>query len=61
MSKKEGKGMRSAVMPKEHFEKKEPQLGGANLKYGSEFGNPEELDKSNRELSSYVKKHRMKY
>jgi len=62
MSKKEGgKGMRSATLPKEHFERKEPQLDGANLKYGSEFGNPQDLDRSNKDLAGYMKKHRMKY
>jgi hypothetical protein len=61
MSKKEGKGMKSPTMPKEHFEKGQPQLKGANLKYGSEFGNPEDLERSNDAQASYMKKHRMKY
>lgn len=59
--KKDKGGMRSAIMPKEHFEKKEPQLEGANLKYASEFGNPQDLERSNKDLANYVKKHRMKY
>lgn len=57
----ESHGMRSATMPKEHFERKEPQLEGSNLKYATEFGNPEELDRDNRDLAGYMKKHRMKY
>lgn len=60
--KKAEKGMRSATMPKEHFEKEQGELGHpSNLKYSSEFGNPEDLDKNNKGLADYVKKNKMKY
>jgi hypothetical protein len=60
--KKEKGGMRSATMPKEHFEKNEGKLGHtSNLKYASEFGNPQDLDKANEGLANYVKKNKMKY
>lgn len=61
--KKESKGgMRSATMPKKEFERSEGKLGhNSNLKYSSEFGNPEDLDKNNEGLSSYAKKHKMPY
>lgn len=55
-------GMRSATMPKEHFEKKEGQLnkvGGS--KYSSEFGNPQSLDKMTNGLANYAKKNKTKY
>ena len=55
------KGMRSATMPKDHFEKDMSQLKGADLKYAGEFSNPEDLKKSSDALASYVKKHKMKY
>jgi len=55
------KGMRSATMPKEHFEKDVSQLNGADLKYAGQFSNPEDLQKSNEALASYMKKHKMKY
>ena len=54
-------GMRSATMPKEHWEKREPNLESGNEKYASEFGNPEDLQRSNDALVSYAKKNRMKY
>lgn len=59
---KEKKGMRSATMPKDHFERNEGQLnkvGGS--KYSSEFGNPQSLDRMNDGLSNYVRKNKMKY
>lgn len=49
-----------ASLPKEHWEKSQPDLGGANLKYASEMGNPEDLTRSNEGLSGYVKKHKEK-
>lgn len=61
MKNKDKGGMRSATMPKEHFEKKFDCLDGANLKYCSEFGAPEELKRANDGLANYVKKHKMKY
>ena len=60
MSKKE-KGMRSAHMPNDHWQKSEGQLESGREKYASEFGNPEDLKKSNDALVSYAKKHKMKY
>lgn len=59
---KEKKGMKSATMPKEHWEKGEGELGHeCKLKYASEMGNPGDLDKANSALASYVKTHKMKY
>lgn len=60
MSKDKG-GMRSATMPKEHFERKEGQLNVCKEKYASEFGNPSDLKKSNDALASYARKNKMKY
>ena len=54
-------GMRSATMPKDHWEKKDPNLGVCQEKYASEFGNPEDLQKSNDKLAEYARKHKMKY
>ena len=54
-------GMRSATMPKEHWEKKDPNLAVCGEKYASEFGNPQDLQKSNDELASYAKRNKMKY
>lgn len=60
MAKDKG-GMRSATMPKEKFERNEGKLGHtSNLKYASEFGNPQELDKNNKGLADYVKSHKAK-
>jgi hypothetical protein len=61
MSKKEKGGMRSATMPKDHFERKEKQAPGINAKYSSEFGNPHSLDKMTEGLAGYAKKNKMKY
>lgn len=59
---KQKSGMKSPTMPKEHFEKKEGKLGHtSNMKYSSEFGNPQDLDKANEGLANYAKKHKMKY
>ncbi len=60
--KKDKGGMRSATMPKDHFERNEGQLNPVSgLKYSSEFGNPQDLDKNSEGLASYVRNHRMKY
>lgn len=62
MKKHESKGgMRSATMPKEHFEHHEKNLESGHEKYASEFGNPKDLQRSNDALVSYAKKHKMKY
>lgn len=54
-------GMKSPTMPKESFEKNQGKLSQtSNLKYASEFGNPEELDRHNEGLASYAKKHKAK-
>jgi hypothetical protein len=59
---KEKKGMRGAKMPSEHFEKDQGELGyESKLKYASEFGNPESLDKMTKGLADYAKKNKMKY
>lgn len=51
-----------ASMPREKFERNEGEMGHeCNLKYAGEFSNPADLDKSTRELASYVKKNKMKY
>lgn len=60
MAKKE-KGMKSATMPKEHWEKKESQVSSCDEKYASEMGNPQDLQRSADALSSYMKKNKMKY
>lgn len=54
--------MKSATMPKDHFEKSQGKLGHtSNIKYASEMGNPADLDKANQGLANYVKKNKMKY
>lgn len=59
---KDNKGMRSATMPKEKFERNEGQLNPVcGLKYATEFGNPQDLDKNSAGLANYVKKNKMKY
>ncbi len=55
-------GMRSPIMPKEHKETSEGQLNPVcGIKYASEFGNPQDLDKASAGLANYVKKNKMKY
>ncbi len=55
-------GMRSAKMPSKEFERSEGQLNPVcGLKYATEFGNPEDLDKAASGLASYVKNNKMKY
>jgi hypothetical protein len=55
-------GMRNAQMPKKEFERNEGQLNPTcGLKYATEFGNPEALDKDTKGLADFVKKHQMKY
>ena len=53
--------MRGARMPEREMEKDSPILKTSNLKYATEFGNPEDLQKSNEDLVRYVEKNRMKY
>lgn len=56
------RGFKSSYMPKEHFEKEyKTSDETSDLKYASEFGAPEELQKSEEGLANYVKKHKMKY
>lgn len=62
MKKEEKARMRSAIMPKEEYERDVNDVPGtSNLKYAGEFSNPEDLAKSQRELASFVKKKQMKY
>lgn len=60
---KEKSGMKSAHMPKEHWERApgSPMLGGTKYASESTMGNPEDLKESVNKLSGYVKKHKMKY
>jgi len=57
------KGKEGLKMPmgNSHWEMKPGDTSVSNLKYGTEFGNPEDLKKSVDSLSSYVKKNKMKY
>lgn len=53
--------MKSPTMPKAHFEKSEGKLGHtSNLKYSSEMGAPEEMDRKNAALADYAKKNKAK-
>ena len=63
MRKEAKAGLRGPMMPKEHFEKNEGEMGHeCDLKYvHGEFSNPSELDKSTKGLADFVKKHQMKY
>jgi hypothetical protein len=55
-------GMRGAKMPGEKFERSEGQPNPVcGLKYATEFGNPQDLDKAGKGLADYVKKNKMKY
>jgi hypothetical protein len=54
-------GMRSAVMPKGHFEKFMTENEVCEEKYASEFGNPEDLKKMNDGLVRFARQHKMKY
>lgn len=58
-----GKGMKSATMPKEQFERNLDDTKCCQAKYASKdsMNNPEELKKSVDDLASFVKSHRMKY
>lgn len=57
----ESHGMRSATMPKDHFERKLSDMDAGHEKYASEFGAPQELEHSKKALVAYAKKNRMKY
>lgn len=59
---KEKKGIRSAKMPSNHNETAQGELGHeSKLKYATEFGNPQSLDKMTSGLANYAKKNKMKY
>jgi hypothetical protein len=57
------KGMRSAIMPKAHFERNINDVECCDLKYASQstMENPEDLKKSVDSLAKFVKTHQMKY
>jgi hypothetical protein len=62
MVKKDMKGGKSGPLPKEKWERNEGEMGHeCNEKYASEFGNPEDLDRSTKGLADYCKKNKMKY
>jgi len=52
------KDMSGATLPKDHWEKSVDDLNCADLKYGSDFGNPDELKSNAESLASYVKKNK---
>lgn len=55
-------GMKSPTMPKEEFVRNEGSLGHqCKLKYATEMGNPADLDKNNKALADFVKKHKAKH
>lgn len=58
---KEKKKGGNASMPKAHWEKSESQVMSCDEKYASEFGNPQDLQRSADALASYMKKNKMKY
>lgn len=53
--------MRGFPMPEQHKEKKMKNVPGNDLKYSGQFSNPEDLERSAEQLSSYVRKNKMKY
>lgn len=56
------KGGTASMPQNEHKQMREGKLGQtANLKYGGDFSNPEDLDKSTEGLANYLKKNQMKY
>ncbi len=57
------KGKEGLKMPlgNGHWEMKPEDTQVANLKYATEFGNPEDLKRSVDALAGYVKKNKMKY
>ncbi len=60
--KRTGSGIGFAAMKKGHEEKSMSETDTSDLKY-AKYGmdNPKELTESVNKLSSYVKKHKMKY
>ncbi len=58
---KANKGMKSARMPQQHFEKNMGDLPVCKEKYASEFGNPDDLMKSAQGLVNFAKAKKMKY
>lgn len=61
MYEKHSKGGHVHHMGEGHWEKKMEELPVSDLKYGTEFGAPEELHKQVAGLVGYVKKHKMNY
>jgi hypothetical protein len=59
MAKKEG--MKSATMPKEHFEKDLGKVKSGGTRYASEMGANEEYKKAADGLAGYVKSHKPKH
>lgn len=58
---KHSKGGHVDHMGKDHWEKKEDQLGVCGEKYAGEFSNPEDLKRLNDGLATYTKKNKFKY
>lgn len=58
---KEKKGMKSAKMPQEHFEKNMGDVPVSGLKYCGEFSGPDDTMKATKGLADYAKKNKMKY
>ncbi len=54
--------MKGAEMPQERFERKVRNTAPVcGLKYASEMGNPEDLDRAEEGLANYVKGHQVKH
>lgn len=56
---KSEKGMKSATMPKDHWEKDMRNLESGEAKYASEMGAAKEYDARNTGIIDYIKKHKM--
>ncbi len=59
--KKEKKSGGMPYFNNDHWEKNLDDVSISNLKYATEFGNPQDLKESVDKLSAYVKKNKMSY